>query len=392
MSIVAHAERAAQGPGAGGSLENIANNSALAGQGPIPSDYRAVRWEARGLLWRESNLKRIRGCGRYAITSDGSVQVRANGQAVGYAGLASCGSIWVCPVDNAKIQAVRRLEVGAVLALALVEGSAAFGAYTIRHHRGQALGVLWAGTNYCWNAVSVDLAVRKQRARMGWIGYVRAAECTVGLCGWHPHIHPLHLFSRPVTAAEVAELHRVEFRAWQAAALRLGFTAPLEVAQHLHLLAGDAGEPMGDYFTKASYTGARVESVGWEMTSTQTKSRTRASGSRTPWEVLADVAAGDADALDVWHEWEAGSKGKRALTWSRGLRARFGLGVEASDEDVAAVEVGTAADAGFVVTDWSPIRERPVLGAQLLGVIGPGQRWADGRQFCRENEIEIREA
>jgi len=149
---------------------------------------------------------------------------------------------------------------------------------------------------------------------------------------------------------------------------------------------------MGDYFTKASYTGARVESVGWEMTSTQTKSRTRASGSRTPWEVLADVAGGDADALDVWHEWEAGSKGKRALTWSRGLRARFGLGVEASDEDVAAVEVGTAADAGFVITDWSPIRERPVLGAQLLGVIGPGQRWADGRQFCRENEIEIREA
>ena len=392
MSIVAHVERAAQGPGAGGSLENIANRVADAGQRPIPSDYRAVRWEARGLLWRESNLKRIRGCGRYAITSDGSVQVRANGQAVGYAGLASCGSIWVCPVDNAKIQAVRRLEVGTLLAHALVEGSAAFGAYTLRHHLGQDLDVLWRGLSRCWQAVARDFKVRALRAAMGWIGCVRAAECTVGLCGWHPHLHPLHLFSRRVTEAEVAALHAAEFRAWQAAALRLGFTAPVEVAQHLHLVVGDAGEPMGEYFTKASYTGARVESVGWEMTSTQTKSRTRATGSRTPWEVLADVAGGDADALDVWHAWEAGSKGKRALTWSRGLRARFGLGVEASDEDVAAVEVGTAADAGFVITDWAPIRERPVLGALLLGVIGPGQRWAEGRQFCRENVIEIREA
>jgi hypothetical protein len=392
MSMVAHAERAAQGPGAGGSLENIANNSATAGQRPIPSDYRAVRWEARGLLWRESNLKRIRGCGRYAITSDGSVQVRANGQAVGYAGLASCGSIWADPVCNAKIQAVRRIEVGTLLARALETGSAAFGAYTIRHHQGQDLGLLWDGVNKCWAAVGRDGSVKRLRASMGWLGYVRAAEVTFGGNGPHPHLHPLHLFAGRVTEDDVAALHAVEFRAWQAAALRLGFDAPVEDAQHLHVVVGDAGEPMGDYFTKASYTGVRVESVGWEMTSTQTKSRTRASGSRTPWDVLAGVAAGDADDLDLWHSWEAGSKGKRALTWSRGLRDRFGLGVEASDEDVAAVEVGTAADAGFVIVDWSPIRACPVLGAQLLGVIGSGQRWAEGRQFCRDNGVEIREA
>ena len=79
------------------------------------------------------------------------------------------------------------------------------------------------------------------------------------------------------------------------------------------------------------------------------------------------------------------------MTYSRGLRERFGLLDEATDEDVAAAEVGTAADAGFVITDWAPVRANARLGAELLGVIGTGKRWADGRRFCREHGIDTRE-
>jgi hypothetical protein len=372
-------------------LENTANNSATAGHSVAVSDYRAVRWEARGLLWAESSIKRVRKCGRYSVLPDGSVGVRSNGQAVGYAGLASCGSVWACPVCNAKVQAVRRLEVGTLLALATVNGSAAFGAYTLRHYAGQDLDVLWRALSKCWAAVGRDGSVKRLRARLGWIGYVRATECTIGACGWHPHVHPLHLFAGQVTTAQVDALHAVEFRAWQAAALRLGLSAPLEDAQHLHLVLGDAGEALGDYFTKATYAGARASSVGWEMTSTQTKSRTRASDSRTPWEVLGDIAGGDADSLDLWHAWEAASKGKKALTYSRGLRERFGLLQEATDEEIAEAEVGSQADTGFIVTDWAPVRARPVLGAQLLAAVGTELRWGDGRRFCRANGIDFRE-
>lgn len=380
------AERVAERP-----LENIANKCADAGHSVAVSDYRAARWEARGLLWAESSIKRVRTCGRHAITPDGSVAVRGNGSAVGYAGLASCGSVWACPVCNAKIQAVRRLEVGTLLALATVNGSAAFGAYTLRHHAGQDLDRLWRALNKCWAAVSRDFKVREVRARLGWIGYVRATECTLGSCGWHPHVHPLHLFAGKVTTTQVDLLHVVEFRAWQAAAIRLGLSAPLEDAQHLHLVVGDAGDTLGDYFAKATYEGARESSVGWEMTSTQTKSRTRASGSRTPWEILADVAGGDADSLDLWHAWETASRGKKALTYSRGLRERFGLLQEATDEEIAEAEIGSKADTGFVITDWSPVRARPVLGAQLLAAVGKELRWGDGRRFCRANGIDFRE-
>jgi len=377
--------RAAERP-----LENIANRVAPAGQ---RHDHRADRWEARGVLWQESSLKRVRSCGRVTVTADGSVQVRANGVAVGYAGLASCGSVWSCPVCNARIQAVRRLEVGTALAWAMTDGGAAFGAYTLRHHAGTPLDGLWRSLSKCWQAVARDKSVRTERAALGHVGLIRAAEVTHGSNGWHPHLHPLHLFSRPVTASDVQRLHVVQFRAWSAAADRLGLSAPVLAAQDLHVVSGArAHQELGDYFTKASYAPA-PESVGWEMTSTQTKSRTRDQDSRTPWDLLTGVHRhGDADALDLWHLWERDSRGKRALTWSRGLRQAVGLDREASDEEIAETEVGTRADAGFVIEDWSPIRAAPRLGAELLAVVGPAGHWEEGRRFCRRHGIETREA
>lgn len=372
-------------------LENTANRVANAGQSVAKIDYRAERWAARGALWHVSSLDRVRGCGHHSVVPDGSVQVRSNGAAVGYAGLASCGSVWACPVCNAKVQAVRRIEVGTALAWGLASGGAAFGAYTIRHHAGEDLDQLWRSLSKCWQAVARDLGVRTARADLGHVGLIRAAEVTLGFHGWHPHLHPVHLFSRTTSDVDIAQLHGEQFRAWVAAADRLGLSTPMEDAQHLHNVVGDAAhDALGDYFTKASYA-PDPQAVGWEMTSTQTKSRTRASESRTPWDLLTSVHRdGDADALDLWRAWETGSKGKRALTWSRGLRSAAGLEVERSDEDEAAAEVGTAADAGFVIVDWAPVRERPRLGAELLSVIGRAGRWAEGRQFCWLNGIEIR--
>jgi len=377
-----------------GSLENNANNSATAGQRDVDhADYRTERWAARGVLWTESRLKRCRCCGRVTITPDGSVQVRANGQAVGFAGLASCGSVWVCPVCNAKVQAVRRFEVGLVLAWALQDGGGAFGAYTLCHHRGERLRDLWDGLNKCWAAVGRDGSVKRLRARLGWVGYVRTVEVTCGVNGWHPHLHPLHLFSRPVSAAEVAQLHRAEFRAWEAAAGRLGLRAPVSAAQELHAVDGAAAHvEVAEYFTKASYM-STAEAVGWEMTSTQSKTRTRAKDSRTPWDLLRAVYLdGDAEALDLWHEWESDSKGKRAISWSRGLRKSAGLLVEATDEEIAEREIGSRADVGMVVTDWGPIQRDPRLGAGLLAAVGPDGNWDDGRRYADDHGIEWRDA
>lgn len=362
-------------------LENTANNLARAGQ------RRVDRWEARSALWRESSLSRVQSCGRWAITSDGTVQVRANGRAVGFAGLASCGSVWACPVCNWKIQNVRRIELGVFLAWAMDRGGVAFGAYTLRHHAGMPLDPTWRALSKCWEAVARDKSVRYIRARLGHVGIVRAAETTMGANGWHPHIHPLHAFEAPVSPDDVAELHAAQYRAWEAAAGRLGLEAPTFEAQHLHAVTDDAEAADGmlsRYLTKA-------EAVAWEATSTQTKSDSRGKG-RTPWQILDDFRlTGDLDDLDLWHHWERASKGKRALTWSRGLRKLAGLDVEATDEQIAEAEVGSREDTGLVIADWAPIRDRPALGAQLLNAISGGRDWAAGRRFCADNGIELAE-
>jgi hypothetical protein len=149
------------------------------------------------------------------------------------------------------------------------------------------------------------------------------------------------------------------------------------------------GEALGDYFAKSTYS---AEGVGWEMTSSQGKTSTRATGSRTPWQLLESVwRQGDADSLTLWNEYEHATRGRRALTFSPGLRDWVGLGEEASDETIAEAEVGDAADTGFRVEDWAPIVRRPELGAGLLNAVTPAGNWQAGRDFCAANGIPILE-
>lgn len=372
-----------------GPVQNTANNSAPESLDSA-ENARFDRWEARGFLWKESHLDRVRGCGRYSIQPDGSVQVRDNGAAAGFAGLASCGSIHACPVCNSKINAVRRLELGVMIAAAESKGMGmAFGAKTIRHHAAQPLAALWPEQSKVWNAVTVDKTVRRLRQEMAFAGYARAAEVTIGLNGWHPHIHPFYFFSGPVTPQQLEDLHAAEISAWINKAERLGLDAPLSKAQNLHLVTGsDAADQLSEYFTKA---GQQIgDSVAWEMTSTQTKTGRRWAKTVSPWVILAGARAGDADALDLWHEYEKASKGKRVLTYSRGLRRRFGLDVEASDEDIADAEIGTKDDTLFEIADWEPVRRCPRLGAGIIAAVR-SSGLTGAQRYCADNGIEILE-
>lgn len=376
------------GPG-GAPLENIANNSAPTPKDDV-SEARSDRWKARGFLWQESTITRVRGCGRHSIRPDGSVQVRDNGLAAGFSGLASCGSVWACPVCNSKINAVRRLELGVMVSAADALGMGmAFGAKTLRHTASHRLAELWPKQSELYNAVTVDKSVRRIRADLGFLGYTRAAEVTVGLNGWHPHLHPLYFFEKRVTQRQIDSLQVAENSAWINKAGRLGLQAPLSDAQHLHVVTGSAAAlSLGQYFTKNGTQTA--DSVAWELTSTQTKTGRRFAKTVSPWILLAGARTGDADALDLWQEYEKASKGKRALTYSRGLRRRFGLDVEASDEDIAETEVGTRDDALFEIVDWSPVRRNPALGADLLATVRTSGI-AAAQRFCADHSIETRQ-
>jgi hypothetical protein len=372
-----------------GSLEN---NAKSVGNRDREDQAREGRWAARAAWgWQYSGLPRVRKCGRVTVTPDGSVGVRANGESVGYAGLLTCGSVWVCPVCNSRIQAMRRLEVGAAIAaVGGLGGGAAFGARTLRHHHGDSVAGLFPALSYAGQRIGQDKRVRALRAGMGYLGTIRAAEVTFGRHGPHPHQHPAELFRRPVTDAEVAELEAAEVRAWVRAVESRGLAAPVSDAQRLRRIdLGTNREAFADYFTKATWSPA---SAALEMTSSQTKNA-RAAGSLTPWQLMDRLAQlGDADDLDVLTDYEAGSKGRRALTFSPGLRAVLGIGAAATDEEVAAAEVGDVADEGFRVADWSRVARRPELGPRLLAAVGPEGNWQRGREFAAANGIPLIES
>jgi hypothetical protein len=369
-----------------GSLEN---NAKTVRSSDRENAAREGRWEARAAWgWTYSALPRARKCGRVTVTPDGTVGVRADGQSVGFAGLHTCGSVWVCAVCNSRIQAVRRLEVGVAIAAAgALGGGVAFGARTLRHRRSDSVAALFPVLSYAGQRVARDLGVRRLRAEMGYLGTIKAAELTFGGHGPHPHQHPAEVFSRPVTDREVAQLERAEVRAWVAAVESRGLAAPVSDAQRLRRIdLGTNSEQFADYFTKATWSPA---AAAWEMTSSQTKNA-RGAGSLTPWALMDRLAVrGDADDLDLLTDYESGTKGRRALTFSPGLRARLGLGGAATDEEIAASEVGDRADEGFRIADWAPVVRDPSTGPRLLAAVGPEGNWQRGREFAAAHGIPL---
>lgn len=91
----------------------------------------------------------------------------------------------------------------------------------------------------------------------------------------------------------------------------------------------DAGaEGSGQYLTK----------VGYELAMTNNKVG-RSEGHRTPFAIARDATeTGDMADIHLFREWVTASHGKRSITWSAGLRDKFGLGVDKSDKELAAEE------------------------------------------------------
>lgn len=348
-------------------LENNANNSSPPPENPGFSS-RNTRYARRSMLQPETRLPRLCKCGR-TLRAD-SVSVRHNGAFAGFAGLTTCGSVWVCPVCNAKVMARRALELGSAVAAAQGMGwQVGFMTLTMRHNSGQSLGSLWDCLSYAWGQVTAGQHWVKAKARYGIEGFIRVAEVTVGSNGWHVHIHCLVFFSAPV--ADDQGLMAWMFPRWQRALVRKGLDAPLALGQDSRILEGPADEALATYLTKSVDRGQVTNRIGLEMTSTQSKNARNRLSTRTPWMLIDEwFGDGDADAMMLWHEFEKASKGRRQITWSQGLRETLGLTVEKSDEEIAAEELGSKADDLLYITKdgWRDVVKTPPLIPQILEV------------------------
>jgi hypothetical protein len=86
------------------------------------------------------------------------------------------------------------------------------------------------------------------------------------------------------------------------------------------------------------------------MTQGARKRARKVYGTSPVWVLLDDARIlGDADALDLWHEYERATYRVKGVVWSQGLRARFHLGKERSDEEI--VDDDRGGEAVLALTD-----------------------------------------
>jgi hypothetical protein len=286
-----------------------------------------LRYALREVVHDVTTHERVKKCGWCRVAE--SVTIRSGPGGAHYSGVMSCGSVWLCPVCAAKIAARRNAEVTRALSRHLGEqqGGVAFLSLTVPHDRGDSLTHSFATVNGGWRKVVAGRAWKTLREALGIVGFIRTSECTHGGNGWHPHMHVLVFTERPLGDVELERLRLHAFSVWAAYVQREGFRAPLAMRCPIERVETTA---VGNYATK----------FGAALELTHGMQKRGRYGSRTPFQILADFASGgDENDLKLWHEWERGSKGRKQLTWSRGLKALSEV-EDLTDEQVASEEVG----------------------------------------------------
>lgn len=385
---------------------------------------------------------------------------------VGFAGLSTCGRVWLCPMCNAKIMARRAVELGAVLAWAAEKKLLVVWGSLTTHHtvesrlrkpawvpadpfdvdpgplrdrfrpvprgsdvrspgskyrskRDQPFGLLdvqtaaWAylASGREWRDLqAVDMVPVDGHAercpsgcttvheeaidsgRDGIVGIIRAAELTTGSNGWHPHFHPIVLVRGDAKLA--SRVASVVVNRWVKGVRRAGHRADFgNGAQRMSVLSPERSfVELSQYVTKGTY---RPQNLAMEATYSQGKTvnnkhgKGRQARTDSHWSLLQRMESGDMDVVAQWWHLEESTHGHRIITWSRGVRAFAGLGVETSDEDEAAKEIGTAEDTVCVITaaGWADVRDHPGALALILDALAAGG-WIALREVLNALEIE----
>ncbi len=305
------------------------------GEQSWPARSREARWGLRRGLWRVSKLDRLWKCGRY-LTDDSGTHIAVKNGTAYYTGLITCGSIWACPVCSARIRQRRALEIEKACLEHLGSGAGiGFGTFTLPHQRTDDLADLLGVVQKAWEKVQQNRAVRRAFERLSITGRIRSTEITWGSWhGWHPHLHLLFFADVPLSDEQWVQLRDVLAEAWAAAVVRLGRDRPGEVVGVT--LGKVYRADVGQYLAKVQDHYGEASTVGREMARGDVKKGRKRS--RTPFELAEQAVQGVVPELPLWWGYEQATKGRRAIEWSRRLKARFAV-EEVDDEALAAADV-----------------------------------------------------
>ena len=332
---------------------------------------RGARWRLRSLLASVPTPQRVAFCGRSAVGEFVPVYVDAG--SASYGGIITCGSVWACPVCSAKIRQARAEVVEDRAKRWLRDGRGLlFVTLTMPHTMRDDLGALLDSMTAGWRYVRQHRRFRDAGREVGYVGPLRATEITHGYNGWHPHLHMLLWFERPLTQDEAEAFEQVTFDLWRDAVAHPERGAPSREHGITAIRVGrrqrDA-EGLAAYLVKVQdgYDPARP-APGWgaarEMTRGDLKKGRRSH--RTPFEIAEAAVRGDKSAAALWRVYCDRTKGRRCLEWGRTLARRLVVDA-AADETVAAAAEGVKVGE-LTRWEWNVVRAYNA-GPRLLAAV-----------------------
>lgn len=299
-----------------------------------------------------------------------------------FSGLEHCGSVWACPVCAGVIRAKRADEIQQIVKAHQDDGGdLLFFTGTLRHHNGDDLKQTLAAIGEAWTRTVSGNPWTRKRDALGIIGQVRTIEITHGSNGWHPHAHVLLLLDsdRPrLTTKQLDDFRTWLFARWTQKIEALGCKRP--TSEGLDLQQVDRkGRVIAQYISKVQddKTPKRWH-VGAEAARADLK---KGHGeSRTPFELLdgrEDVDnrhCVDERDMHLWREYYLATKGKNAITFSRGLRDRFDIETKTDEqiiEDTTAAQIVWTSDAD----DFRALRRRAPEQVPMILEAAERQDW-----------------
>lgn len=319
----------------GGSLDNpgivLSERRDLGEYGADRSRRYQMRREASRILWHLGAVNDrgyfdppcVASCGM-PLGEGGTVSIlrKKNDEAApaSYTGIETCGSVAACPVCSAKIRAERAKEVRKVVENHhRTGGEALFLTLTIPHHKGDSLDDCLNTLQSSWRYLQTKSGWRGLKKDLGVLGTVKAVEILHGANGWHVHSHMLVLIENKLSSDEFERFKNTTFDLWITAVARVWKT-PAIAAQNLQRV-DEKGDVLAQYLTKIQDDTPKTWGVDAEMTRGDLKKN---SAGVLPFELLtADCGYSDSERERLFEEYYLATKGRRVLTWSKGVKAMY---------------------------------------------------------------------
>lgn len=285
-------------------------------------DARKRRYRRQGAAAQLLEGWRVSWCMKRQALGKNGVQVWCDHQAhkAHYRGLATCGSVWTCPVCASKITEKRRVELHD--AVGRKGYTPVLVTVTLQHTPDDKLITLIEELNNALKRLKSGRAWGEFKARYNLAAYVSSLEVTYGAAGWHPHKHWLLFLDLSEDQIDAAAIKAELTARYKAVLSKHGRYASDLYGIDVRI----GGQGAGEYVSK------------WGLDAEVTKSTVKEGrdGGLSPFQLLDLYAEGDKRAGALFAEYAQATEGKRQLVWSKGGRKVLGLGEEVEDEDAAA--------------------------------------------------------